>query len=518
MKRAIDFHDIACRPVIVGGGLAGLMTALHLAPEPVMLISKAQLGHETSSLLAQGGIAASLGPDDLPALHAADTIAAGDGLCDGEVVEHVTKAAPASIEALIRLGTRFDRSEDGRLLLGLEAAHSRRRIVHATGDGTGRELMRALAAIVRRTPSITVVEGVEARRLVTYDGAVAGLVVADPQGTAFLPTGRVIIATGGMGGLFFETSNPRGSFGQGLALAARAGAALADMEFIQFHPTALDTPSRPMTLISEAVRGEGAVLIDETDRRFLAEIPGGELAPRDVVARAVARHLAKGHRVFLDAREAIGHTFARRFPAIDAASKAAGFDPAREPIPIRPAAHYHMGGIAVDRSGRSSMEGLWACGEAACTGLHGANRLASNSLLEAVVLAREVARSVSAIQSARRRPAALASVPKLADPAGVRPIASAALGLVRDGDALAKASAELMPMATGEGPAADPAIVALMIAVAAWQRTESRGAHFRRDFPAQAALANRTRLTLEQALEMGGALAAKPVQPVAQSA
>jgi L-aspartate oxidase len=509
---------LAGRPVIIGCGVAGLLTALHLAPEPVVLISKAPLGRESSSLLAQGGIAASLGLADHPSLHAADTIAAGDGLCDVDVVKHVTGAAPDAIKALSRFGVRFDRDDEGALLLGLEAAHNRRRIVHAAGDGTGRELMRALVAAVRRTPSIAVIEGVEARRLVTHDDAVAGLVIAAPGSAAVLPTGRVVIATGGIGGLFFDTTNPLGSFGQGLALAARAGAVLADLEFIQFHPTALDTPSRPMPLVSEAVRGEGAVLIDERGRRFLADVPGGELAPRDVVAHAVARHLAKGHRVFLDARDCLGHAFAHRFPAIDAACKAAGLDPAYQPIPIRPAAHYHMGGIAVDLAGRSSVEGLWACGEAACTGLHGANRLASNSLLEAVVFAREVARSVAGLEAGANPPPALADLPPLPAPAAVRHIASAALGLARSGQDLAEAATALLPLASGDGAEADPAIVALMIAVAAWQRTASRGAHFRADFPTRTDAPRRTRLTLAGALETARDLAAEIAPPLAWSA
>ncbi|WP_157017163.1 L-aspartate oxidase [Mesorhizobium xinjiangense] len=495
-----DFEALAGRPVIVGGGLAGLMTALRLAPEPVVLISRAPLGHETSSQLAQGGIAASLGSDDDPSLHAADTIAAGDGLCDAEVVRYVVHAAPAAIDALIRFGVDFDRSEDGRPSLGLEAAHSRRRIVHAAGDGTGRELMRALTQAVRRMPSITVIEDLEVRRLAMEDGAVAGLVVATTDSAAFLTTRRVIIATGGIGGLFFDTTNPESSFGQGLALAARAGAVLADLEFVQFHPTALDASSRPMPLVSEAVRGEGAALIDETGRRIVADVAGAELAPRDVVARAVARHLAKGHRVYLDARERTGSAFAVRFPAIAAFCKAAGIDPAREPIPVRPAAHYHMGGIAVDLAGRSSIEGLWACGEAACTGLHGANRLASNSLLEGAVFARAVAESVAGTHAGRSRPTQVGFLPP-ANPALVRPIVSAALGLVRNGPDLTDAVASLLPMAVSEAPEADPALVALMVAVAARRRRESRGAHFRSDFPSKAAIARRSHLTLEQALE-----------------
>ncbi|TKT74360.1 L-aspartate oxidase [Aquamicrobium sp. LC103] len=512
------FGALAGQPVIIGGGIAGLMTALHLAPEPVVLFSKASLGFQSSSLLAQGGIAASLGPDDHSSFHAVDTIAAGDGLCDAEVVDRVTEAAADAINALSSFGAQFDRDDDGNLRLGLEAAHSRRRIVHAAGDGTGRELIRTLVEAVRNTPSITSIEGADARRLVMHDGAVSGLLVAAPGDAAVLPTSRVVIATGGIGGLFFDTTNPMGSFGQGLALAARAGAVLADLEFVQFHPTALDTPSRPMPLISEAVRGEGAMLIDETGRRFLADVSGEELAPRDIVARAVAQHLAKGHRVYLDARDWPVHAFADRFPAIDAACKAAGLDPACMPIPILPAAHYHMGGIAVDLAGHSSVAGLWACGEAACTGLHGANRLASNSLLEAAVFARDVARSVAGAPTGPNHLSVLNDLPAPRDPALVRPIASAALGLERSGRDMAQALTALLPMASSDGPEADPAMVALMIAVAASQRTESRGAHFRVDFPARADAAGRSRLTMAHALEAAADLAAEPVPPLERTA
>lgn len=515
---SLDLRALAGRPVVIGGGLAGLLTALHLAPEPVVLISATPLGAGSSSALAQGGIAASVGANDDPSLHAADTIAAGDGLCDEDAVRHVTEAAPAAIETLIRFGARFDRDGSGGLVAALEAAHSRRRVLHAAGDGTGRELVRALTVATRRTPSITVVEGMGVRRLMTDERGIAGILAAGRDGAAVLATRRVVVATGGIGDLFLDTTNPPGCFGQGLVLAARAGADLADLEFVQFHPTAFDVPSRPMPLISEAVRGEGAVLIDETGRRFLSGVAGVELAPRDVVARGVARHLAAGHRVYLDARESTGNTFATKFPAVDAFCKAAGVDPAREPVPVRPAAHYHMGGIAVDLSGRTSIEGLWACGEAACTGLHGANRLASNSLLEAAVLARGVAESIAGVEAGQSRLVAEAALPPRADPTPVRPVVSRVLGLERDGREMANAMSALLPMALGEGPEADPALLALMICVAAHRREESRGAHFRSDFPRKAAAAQRARLTLGEALEAARAITTENVDPVARSA
>ncbi|MEQ1953974.1 L-aspartate oxidase [Mesorhizobium sp. CN2-181] len=500
-------HHLDGRPVIIGGGIAGLMTALHLAPEPVVLISKAPLGNQTSSALAQGGLAASLGSDDSPDLHLADTLAAGDGLCDANAARRVVDAAAQAIGFLEQLGVGFDQAPDGTLLLGLEAAHSCRRIVHAGGDATGRELVRALVAAVRRTPSITIVEGVELRRLFVEDGAITGVLAVGDSDAISLPTGRVVLATGGIGGLFDHTTNPLGSFGQGLALAARAGAELADLEFVQFHPTALDGPSRPMPLVSEAVRGEGAILVDERGRRFLADTPAGELAPRDVVARGVWRQLGAGHRVFLDARSCLGPKFAERFPAIALLCREAGIDPAMQPIPVRPAAHYHMGGVAVDAEGHSSVGGLWACGEVARTGLHGANRLASNSLIEAVTSAAWVATSVAATPLASPRRPRPAIVPPRPDAASIRPIASRALGIERDGGTLRQAAKVLAPIAAGHDSASDPALAALMMTVAALRREESRGSHFRTDFPGQHAQPQSPRLTLDETLEAAAILA-----------
>jgi L-aspartate oxidase len=524
----MELYEIDGRPLVVGGGLAGMMTALYLAPEPVVLLSKTPLGIDTSSALAQGGIAASLGADDDVSQHIADTLRAGDGLCDATMVERILRGAAQAIEDLVSFGVSFDRGSDGQILLGLEAAHSRKRIVHAGGDASGREIIRAVAQAVRATASIKVIEGFSARRLIVHDGAIAGLVAHGPSGPAggpvVLPTRRVVLATGGIGGLFQHGTNPAGSFGQGLALAARAGAALADLEFIQFHPTALDTDAFPLKLISEAVRGEGAILVDETGRRFMAAEPGAELAPRDAVARAVWRQMTQGHRTFLDARGARGLDFSRRFPSITELCQAEGIDPTAQPIPIRPAAHYHMGGIKVDREGASTLPGLWACGEVACTGLHGANRLASNSLLEAVVCGRLVAESLRGSAAGKRslvgldvainpgasdpaldhddfglnqskvmnvidsknleRDAGGKPVPTFPDPALVRPYLTHAAGVLRDRDGLAGAAAALYPLAASNGPASEPALVGLMIVMAALRREESRGAHMRLDFPA----------------------------------
>lgn len=506
-----DMRDLAGRPVIIGAGLAGLMTALELAPEPVVLLSAAPLGAEASSALAQGGLAACVGPDDSPDLHVADTLAAGDGLCDEAVVRRIVEAAPAAIERLQRLGVAFDLLPNGGLSLGLEAAHSRRRIVHATGAATGSALMRALVAAVRQAPSVTVIEGFEARRLLLEGGEVAGVLAVGMSGAIVLATSRVVLATGGVGGLFHQSTNPLGSFGQGLALAARAGAELTDLEFVQFHPTALDSAARPMRLISEAVRGEGAILIDETGRRFLADMPGAELGTRDAVARGVYRHMARGHRVFLDARACLGTNFGARFPAIADFCREAGIDPSRDPIPVRPAAHYHMGGVAVDAEGRSSVAGLWACGEVASTGLHGANRLASNSLTEAVVMAGWVAKSVSGAAIWPTGPALSMEVPVRPEPDVVRNIVSPALGVLRDGDSLREAASALLPLANGSDACADPAAVGLLMAVSALSREESRGAHCRSDFPLRSTVARRSHITLDAALQAAAALDTSPI-------
>lgn len=473
-------HD---RPVIIGAGIAGLMTALHLAPLPVLVLARTPLGQGAASAWAQGGIAACMGADDDPVRHLEDTMAAGDGLCDAAVATRIAAAGPDTIAELARYGVDFDRAPDGRLALGLEAAHSRRRIVHASGDGTGAAIVRALIAAVLRTPSITVLEQMEARRLVVEGNRIRGVLAAGVRGPLVLPASRVVLATGGVGGLFQHNTNPPGAWGQGLVLAARAGAALIDLEFVQFHPTALAAGTDPLPLISEAVRGEGAILIDETGTRFLADLPGAELGSRDLVARGVFRHIADGHRVFLDARATVGHRFSDRFPAIARACRGAGIDPATQPIPVVPAAHFHMGGVVVNAAGRSSVDGLWACGETACTGLHGANRLASNSLLEAAACARWVAEDVDAIGACGLRPLAGGHLPPAADPAAVRPILSRHLGVLRDRDGLWSAIRALAALAAAGGTAADPATIGLMLAVAALQREESRGAHARTDFP-----------------------------------
>ncbi|WP_158915979.1 L-aspartate oxidase [Caulobacter sp. S45] len=508
MKQRTMHRDGA--PIVIGAGAAGLSAALRLAEYgPVTVLCAADLGQQAASAWAQGGVAAAVGADDAPELHAQDTLAAGDGLCAPEATRRITAAGPSAVDRLAEIGARFDRAADGSFKLGLEAAHSRRRIVHAQGDGTGREVLRALVEAAVRTRNIILLERIDARRLLLdANGAVAGVLAADRDGTALtLRSGRVVIATGGLGGLYAHTTNPSGALGLGLAMAARAGAVLADMEFVQFHPTALDVGLDPMPLVSEAVRGEGAILVNDLGERFMAGHGRAELEPRDVVARAVWAELTAGRKVFLDAREALGERFAVAFPSITAACLAAGVDPALQPIPIRPAAHYHMGGIGVDAHGRSTVAGLWACGEAASTGLHGANRLASNSLLEAAVCGEAVARDVACFTASAGTPRTQ-RLPPRPEPGVVRAILDAHAGVLRDATGLQAALAALRPLAFGEGPQADPALAALFIVIGALARLESRGGHFRTDYPAHVAVARSSRLALTDLLAEPVAVAA----------
>jgi len=454
--------------IIIGGGIAGLMAALAASPRPVTLLNPAPLGFGAASAMSQGGLAAACGMDDSVALHVADTLAAGAGLCDRAAVARIVGAGPALVDRLLRLGVQFDRRNDGGLALGLEAAHSRPRILHGNGDQTGAEIMRTLVARVLVTPSISIMQAT-ARKILVGDAGVCG-VLTD---AGALPTDRVLLATGGIGGLFSHTTNPEGAIGHGLMLAMDAGAALADLEFIQFHPTALDVPGASLPLISEAVRGEGARFCDDTGAYFMH---GGDLAPRDVVARAVFAHLQAGHQVFLDARM-LGARFATRFPAIAAICARAGIEPMTQMIPVRPAAHYHMGGVVVDAGGRTSVEGLFAAGEVARTGLHGANRLASNSLLEAAICGEAAGLAMAALDAKPLRPVRDVALPPAPDAVPVRPVMSAHLGVLRNTAGLGLAAEYCAAMAENNPAAA----LALRIALAALARKESVGAHARID-------------------------------------
>ncbi|QTL02893.1 L-aspartate oxidase [Aquabacter sp. L1I39] len=473
------------RILIVGAGIAGAATALALAPLPVLVVAPTGVSADAATTLAQGGIAAALGPDDDPTLHAADTHAAGAGLCEAEAVARVTAEGPAIIARLAALGIRFDTDESGALALGLEAAHGRSRIVHANEDATGRAVLEGLIAKARIAPHISRRADLVAVRLEAEDGRVHGLWCRDHGGRLVHLSGRaVVLATGGIGGLYASTTNPRSAVGSGLAMAARAGAVLRDLEFVQFHPTAIATASDPMPLATEALRGAGAILVDETGARFMADVPGRELAPRDVVARAIHDRIRGGHRVFLDARPALGAHFARHFPSVAQLCRTNGIDPERDAIPVRPAAHYHMGGIKVDGTGRTSLAGLYACGEVASTGLHGANRLASNSLLEALAYAQWIAADIAHRQA--HAPVAASAAPADGPPAGieaVRALMESHVGVVREGDGLRRALRLLAPRMAQD----DAALVAGLVTLGALERTESRGGHFRADHPATGA-------------------------------
>ncbi|TFV69673.1 L-aspartate oxidase [Bradyrhizobium frederickii] len=516
--------------VIVGGGLAGLFCALKLAPRPVTLISAAPLGQGASSAWAQGGIAAAVAEGDTPEAHAADTIAVGGGLVDEAVALGIAREAVPRIHDLLSYGVPFDRDLEGKLAVGREAAHSARRIVHVRGDGAGAAIIATLSEAVRRTPSIRVIEGLVAEALLTRDGAVTGLQLRDAGNPAARPlllaARAVVLATGGIGHLYAVTTNPLEASGSGLAIAARAGAVIADPEFVQFHPTAIMTGGDPAPLATEALRGEGATLINANGERFMAaRHPLAELAPRDIVARGVFAEIAAGRGTFLDARAALGARFADRFPTVHASCIAAGIDPARQAIPIAPAAHYHMGGIAVDARGRSSIDGLWAGGEVSSTGAHGANRLASNSLLEAAVYAARIADDIAGrvLPSPTRLPdAPIASgggTPDAATVKRLRTTMSSCVGVIRDDHGLMEA---VHHFATLEREATSIALgnmatSALLVAASAWSRRESRGAHFRIDHPTDVpALAQRTMTTLAAAREVAESLSARPLPRSAQ--
>ena len=507
--------------VIVGAGLAGLFCALKLAPRPVTVISAASLGEGASSVWAQGGIAAAVGEGDTPESHAADTIAVGGGIVDGAVAHRLAREATERIDDLLSYGVPFDRDLEGKLAVGREAAHSARRIVHVQGDRAGKAIITALIETVRKTPSITIIESFSAEELLVKDGAVAGLRLRNPtSGEALaLPARAVVLATGGIGHLYAVTTNPAESYGGGLAIAARAGAVIADPEFVQFHPTAVMIGKDPAPLATEALRGEGATLINGDGERFMLKIdPLAELAPRDIVARGVFAEIAAGRGAFLDAAEAVGAAFAQKFPTVYESCLLGGIDPSAQPIPIAPAAHYHMGGIAVDGRGRSSIVGLWAAGEVSSTGAHGANRLASNSLLEAVVYAARIADDIRRFRW--QAPAPIAAVgrghsatPEKGLETQLRETMSAHVGVIRDAEGLANAIRIFGEIKAASNSTAlrNMATTALLVATSAYVREESRGAHYRSDFPeASSDFARRTMTTLSAAQHVASDLVRMP--------
>jgi L-aspartate oxidase len=506
--------------VVVGSGIGGLVCALSLAPKSVTLITKTPQPHGGSSLWAQGGIAAAIGPDDSPEAHAADTLSAGAGLSDPQRTRELTDEGAASLDWLLQEGISFDRDLEGALSLAKEAAHQFPRVVHAGGDATGQILVQGLIERARAEPSIRIAENAFAWDLVVRRGRIVGLVAFhENDGWVFHKTNNVVLATGGIGMAWWHTTNPVESTGDGLAMAARAGAKLANLEFVQFHPTALavdDANGARLPLLTEALRGAGARLIDAAGERFmLSEHPQAELAPRDVVARAIHRRTRAGEFVGLDLQGVLSGEERDSFPQAVQTAREAGIDPYCEPLPITPAAHYHMGGVEVDTQGRSSIPGLWACGEVATTGIHGANRLASNSLLEALVYARRVAAGLNSLDETML-PASdvIPEVPAL--PAGsevdslqamqdsVRHIMTQDVGILRNGTELETAYSKLSavqdklvsPDRRGKnafladsrivrqwGEARNLTLVARLVAFAALRREESRGAHFRDDYP-----------------------------------
>ncbi len=486
---------IRTRFLVIGSGIAGLQTAWRASDHgDVHVLTKRTL-RDSATAYAQGGIAAALGAGDSPDLHKTDTLAAGAALCDAAAVEVLVAEGPARVRELASAGANFDTDLSGRFTLGKEAAHSRKRIVHAKGDQTGAEVARALIARVTERPNIQVLEKARALDLIVAHGRCCG-VRANVGGRAVeIIADATVLATGGCGQLYRYTTNPEVATGDGYAIAHRAGARLADMEFVQFHPTALETSENPLALISEAVRGEGAILVTERGTRFMSKRHKlAELAPRDIVAREIFREQRAGHQVFLDARK-LGRTFARRFPGILHICLARGIDPRKDLIPVTPAAHYMMGGIITDLAGRSTLDRLYACGEVSRTGVHGANRLASNSLLEGLVFAERVARD--AVNQPK-----LPRVPRAVDwkvtPLGDRGAAMVAAEEIRDlmwlhagidrtakglreaKRALEAIRARLAPGATEELNMVD---TAGLIVASALMRNESRGGHFRSDFP-----------------------------------
>ena len=494
--------------IVIGAGVAGLAFALSVpADVRVALLTKGNLG-ESNTRWAQGGLSAAIGDDDTIELHEQDTIYAGAGLSDPEAVHDLVADGPDAVDWLLSLGTAFDRDEEtGELALGREAAHSRRRVLHAGGDATGAEIERALVAAVRSRANVQILECAFAIDLIVRDGACVGALIALRDGeTVALAAQAVVLAAGGAGQLWATTSNPPAATADGLAMAIRAGAAVVDLEFCQFHPTVLQLPGGTPFLVSEAVRGEGAYLRDHAGNRFmLNEHELAELAPRDVVARGIQKQMVAdgADHVFLDLRHLDGPKMRRRFPTIARELDSRGLDLATDLIPVAPAAHYFMGGVIAEESGVTSLPGLLAVGEAACTGVHGANRLASNSLLEGLVFGRKAAAGLRIAPGGDSAPIETQSPDRELDGhetnlaeirSSIQQTMSRYVSVVRDQAGLTTAIAELaqlsrqLPAHPGDRDAwitANMVLAAHAIASAALFREESRGAHFRSDFPAR---------------------------------
>jgi L-aspartate oxidase len=492
--------DEAADFLVIGSGVAGLRAAVALAATgSVLVLTKAAAPDESNTGYAQGGVAAAIGDDDSPALHASDTLAAGDGLCRADAVQVLVEEGPGRVAELAEWGAAFDRQPDGAFSLGREGAHSVRRVLHAR-DATGREIGRVLWERAAACAGVRIVPAARAVALIVDRGACVG--------ARYLHDGRIfevraaatLLATGGAGRIYRETTNPPIATGDGVALGWRAGAAVSDLEFVQFHPTVITVPGTPRFLVSEALRGEGARLLNVHGERFMSRYePAGEMASRDLVSRAIVREETRtSGPVFLSLEHLDAEWVHARFPTIAAACRERGLDLARDPIPVSPAAHYVMGGVATDLWGRTSVPGLTAAGEVACTGVHGANRLASNSLLEGLVFG---ARAAVAMTETARAAVLDATQPRGPMPQG-RPSRPARLedvqdlmwrhvGLVRDAHGLAEAVTTLdgwrRGLAAGDeggnGELADAVTVAWLVARGALDRRESRGGHARADFP-----------------------------------
>lgn len=529
---------IRCRFAVIGSGIAGLWTGLHLAPGgSVAVITKDKLT-ESNTQYAQGGIAVALPHTDSPQLHKQDTLEAGDGLCDEPAVDILTQEGPGAVRELIGLGAQFDR-ENGRLHYTREAAHRTRRILHSHGDATGAEVQRVASETVVGLPHVQIYEETAAAELLVIKGECAGVeavTAAEGQRRRFIAD-STLVATGGGGCLYKYSTNPPVATADGIGLAFRAGATLQDLEFVQFHPTALADEGYPKFLISEAVRGEGAILLNSQGEAFMQQYHRlKELAPRDVVARAVFTEMAadNNHQVYLDFSPIGKSVMHERFPGIIAELHRRGFDPENQPIPVTPAAHYMMGGITTDLHGHTGIPRLFACGECASHGVHGANRLASNSILDGLVFGKRSAQAMAEAPplppNLQQQAASLPTAPLEAGPAQLKhqiaELMWSQVGIIRHGDTLHEACKVLrqwqqqiqgrLNPSVAELEAANMCQVAWLIATAAWHRQESRGAHYREDF-SQSSEQWRQHILLKQSPPGQIAISERPVQTLANS-